>query len=215
MDPAGRPARWLALGDSYTIGEGVEESERWPSVVTAELRLEGLALAVPRVLARTGWTTDELLAAMEREGAWPPGERFALVSLMVGVNDQYRGHTLEAFAAGFAACLERAIALAGGEGARVLVVSIPDWGAAPFAAGRDRAAISRSIDAFNARALGMAGERGAHWGDVTALSRAHGANADQFAADGLHPGAPAHGEWARALVPLARAALAGRAPSQL
>src|SRR5262249_35493005 len=103
----------------------------------------------------------------------------------------------------------------GGEGPRVLVISIPDWGAAPHAAGRDRAAISRAIDGFNARARTLASERGAHWGDVTALSRARGADPQRFAADGLHPGPAIHREWARALAPLALAALRGRAAAQL
>src|SRR5262249_11754355 len=158
----------------------------------ALLRADRVTLAEPRLVARTGWTTDELLAAMVSERVWPAAERFALVSLMVGVNDQYRGRELEAFAAGFAACLARALALAGGEVRRVLVISIPDWGAAPYAAGRDRAAISRAIDGFNARARTLASERGAHWGDVTALSRARGADPQRFAADGLHPGPAIH-----------------------
>lgn len=204
-------ARWLALGDSYTIGEGVAAHERWPERVAARLTNAGTPVEVVRTVAVTGWTCDELLAGMEAAGVWPAHERFDLVSLLVGVNDQYRGRTPEQGAAAFAECLERALALAGGDAARVLWVSIPDWGVTPFAEGRDRAAIARAIDAWNAHEHARATARGCFTGDVTALSRSHGAEARFLAADGLHPGAAAYEAWAEALTPLAARALAAGA----
>jgi len=128
--------RFLALGDSYTIGESVAATERWPLQLAALLRKEGLALDEPQIVATTGWTTDELWAGIDR--AAPRGP-FELVSLLIGVNDQYRRREASEYAAQFAVLLARAIAFAGGQADRVLVLSIPDWGVTPFARGRDRA----------------------------------------------------------------------------
>ena len=213
--PLSGAARWLALGDSYTVGEGVAGSERWPERVAERLRSGGAAWTPPRVLAATGWITEELLAVMARERVWPVTERFALVSLMVGVNDQYRGRDAAAFTRSFGECLERAVALAGDSAARVVVVSIPDWGVTPFAAGRDREAIARDVDAFNAIERARVGAAGAHWCDVTALSRRHGSDPAFLAADGLHPGPAAYAAWAELLAPVAGTAMGGRAPTTL
>jgi lysophospholipase L1-like esterase len=205
-------ARWLALGDSYTCGEGVAPESRWPVLLTARLRAGGATLEPPRLVATTGWTTDEQLAGMESARVWPAHQRFDLVSLLIGVNDQYRGRAFADFGRGYSACLERAVALAGGHAARVLCLSIPDWGVTPFAAGRDRAAIARDIDRYNAFEESRASASGAHWCGVTALSRRHGDDAACLAADGLHPGPAAYAEWAAAALPAARAALAGLRP---
>jgi lysophospholipase L1-like esterase len=205
-------ARWLALGDSYTAGEGVAPEAGWPGRLAALLRSGGVALEAPQLVATTGWTTDDLLAGMESARVWPVRERFGLVSLLIGVNDQYRGRAFADFSRGYAECFERAIALAGGHAARVLCLSIPDWGVTAFAASRDRAAIARELDRYNAYAQARAAAAGAHWCDVTALSRRHGSAAEFLAADGLHPGPPAYAEWALAALPGARAALAGLPP---
>src|SRR5690606_41264817 len=141
--------RYLALGDSYTIGEGVPEDGRWPVQLARALRAEGLPVADPRIIATTGWTTDELSAAMD---AAEPLGTWGCVSLLIGVNDQYRGRSVEAFREGFHHLLERAIGLASGGTRRVLVLSIPDWGATPFgaASGRDLAQAAGDLDAYNA-----------------------------------------------------------------
>ncbi|MFN3596864.1 MAG: SGNH/GDSL hydrolase family protein, partial [Rubricoccaceae bacterium] len=124
------PLPFLALGDSYTLGEGVPPAGRWTHQLAARLRAEGLPLAAPHTVAQTGWTTDELAAALDAADAAGLGAEapFALVSLLAGVNDQYRGRPLAAFEAGFALLLRRAVAYAGGEARRVLVLGIPDWG---------------------------------------------------------------------------------------
>jgi len=208
--PSRSPVRadWLALGDSYTVGEGLGAAEAWPERTAARLGGEGTSPGALRVFARTGWTTDELLAAMDDAGLWPPREAFALVTLLIGVNDQYRGREPLAFAGRYAACLDRAVALAGGLAARVLAISIPDWGVTPFAEGRDRRAIARALDEYNAIVRSTAGARGVHWVDVTARSRAH----PEVVADGLHPAASVHEAWSADLAPVARRALAGEPP---
>ena len=151
--------RYLALGDSYTIGEGVEASGRWPLQLARALREEGIALADPRIIATTGWTTDELAAAMD---AAEPLGGFDFVSLLIGVNNQYRGRSLEEYGLQFDALLARATQLAGDRHDRVLVLAIPDWGVTPFAtaSGRDRDAIARELDACNAAALALCAGRG-------------------------------------------------------
>ena len=98
--------RFLALGDSYTIGEGVAEHERWPAQLAARLRADGIDLGTPRIVATTGWTTDELSAAMDTQRFDPP---YDLVSLSIGVNNQYRGRDTDNYRQEFVALLERAI----------------------------------------------------------------------------------------------------------
>lgn len=196
--------RYLALGDSYTIGEGVAPAARWPVRVARALRAEGTDVGDPDFIAVTGWTTDELDAGIT---ATAPRGPFDLVSLLIGVNDQYRGRSVESYVPAFAGLLERAVGLAGGDARRVVVVSIPDWGVSPFAADRDRAAIARELDAYNAAARREAEARGAAWVDVTAASRAAGSAADAYAADGLHPSGAAYAEWAALVLPAARRAV--------
>jgi lysophospholipase L1-like esterase len=203
--PTERPLPYLALGDSYTIGEGVAPAERWPHQLAARLRAGGVPLQDPETVAVTGWTADELAAgidAAEAEGR--VAGRYALVSLLVGVNDQYRGRDVAAYRQAFRALLARAVAFAGGAPQRVLVLSIPDWGVTPFAEGRDRAQIAREIDAFNRVNRAETEARGARYVDVTPRSRAQGA---QVVEDGLHPSGAAYAAWAEAALPEARAAL--------
>lgn len=200
--------RFLALGDSYTIGEGVAPSENWPHRLVAALRARGVAIAEPDILARTGWSTDELAAAMDTHAFHPP---YALVALLIGVNNQYRGRDAENYRTEFRGLLQRAIALADGDPRRVLVVSIPDWGVTRFDAesGRDRARIAREIDAFNATAAEISAALHARYVDVTAISRDRGGAADMLAADGLHPSAAMYVRWTVAIVSAAHAALRG------
>jgi len=135
--------RFLALGDSYTIGESVAASERWPVQLARLLREQQITIDDPTIIARTGWTTAELSAGIDR--AKPQGV-YDLVSLLIGVNNQYRGRSEEEYRREFVSLLQRAIGFADQRPARVLVLSIPDWGVTPFAGGRDRAAIGVAID---------------------------------------------------------------------
>ena len=206
--------RWLALGDSYTIGEGVAAHERWPDRLALLLEAEGIPVTPPSIVATTGWTAAELLAGIEAAGLGPSASPCDLVTLLIGVNDQYRGHSLSAFAPDYARCVERAIELAGGRPARVLALSIPDWSVTPFAAGRDRLAIATEIDRYNAYQYAHLTPLGAHWCDITALSRQQGGDVDYLAADGLHPGGAAYIQWALAALRHARRASVGMPPAE-
>jgi lysophospholipase L1-like esterase len=192
---AGEPAGYLALGDSYTIGEAVPETGRWPVQLAALLAARGEDTGPVRIIARTGWTTDELSAALDDAELDAP---YARVSLLIGVNNQYRGRALAEYEREFGALLDRAIGYAGGDGSRVFVVSIPDWGVTPFAAksGRDVAAIGREIDAFNAAAATIARARGVRVVDVTDISRRPDPDGTLLAEDGLHPSAAQYALWA-------------------
>ena len=202
--------RFLALGDSYTIGEGVTENERWPAQLAARLRADGIDLVTPRIVATTGWTTDELSAAMDAQRFDPP---YDLVSLSVGVNNQYRGRDTDNYRKEFLALLERAITLAGDRPQRVIVVSIPDWGVTRFGveSGRDVARIAQELDAYNAINRDEARRRHVQWADVAAVSRRAGAERRMLATDGLHPSGKQYALWLQTILPAARAALAGSA----
>lgn len=197
-------ARFLALGDSYTIGEGVASAERWPVRLVALLRGRAIEIDDPVIVARTGWTTDELLEGIDV--ATPHGD-FDIVSLLIGVNDQFRGRARAAYDTGFRALLERAVSFAAEDPSHVLVLSIPDWSVTPFAAGRDRAAIARDIDDFNAVNRSAARLAGARYVDITGESRADPRNPAMLAGDGLHPSGIAYERWARLALPEAWAAL--------
>lgn len=209
MDAAndGNTLTFLALGDSYTIGEAVPEDGRWPVQLARALREEGTALGDPRIVATTGWTTDELQWGID--SAEPLGT-FDLVSLLIGVNNQYRNRSAVGYGSEFHTLLQRAIKFAGGRADRVLVLSIPDWGVTPFAANdqRDATTIGGEIDAFNAAARAMCAKEGVAFVDITPVSRERGSEAAMLAADGLHPSAAMYTLWTHAVLPVARALLA-------
>jgi lysophospholipase L1-like esterase len=193
---------YLALGDSYTIGEGIAADDAWPRQLAAQLRDAGIALADPHVIATTGWSSCELSAAID--AAAPGGHDF--VSLLVGVNDQYRGLALAHYRSGFAQLLERATGLARGRADRVLVLSIPDWGVTPFgqASGRAPAQVAAELDAFNGAARAACATRDVAFVDITPVSRERGAEPAMLAADGLHPSAAMHALWTQLALPTAQ-----------
>ncbi|MEO6364821.1 MAG: SGNH/GDSL hydrolase family protein [Luteimonas sp.] len=199
--------RYLALGDSYSIGEGVAENDRWPMQLARGLRARGIALAEPRIIARTGWTTDELDAAID--AAEPLGE-FDFVSLLIGVNNQYRGRDVDNYRVEFAALLERAIGFSGGRTERVLVLSIPDWGATRFGSGsgRDLGKVSRELDDYNAAAKSICAARGVAFVDITPVSRERGDETGMLAEDGLHPSSAMYAAWVQQALPVAAQLLA-------
>lgn len=204
-DAESRPlARLLALGDSYTIGEAVQPDECWPSRLAAMLNARGVGVGPPTIVARTGWTTDELSAGIVSAGLTGPYE---LVTLLIGVNDQYRGRAVEEFRRGFVSLLDRALAFTGQRAGRVIVLSIPDWGVTPFARDRDRVRIGAEIDRFNAAVGDETRRAGAHCVDVTTVSRRAASEPDLVADDGLHPSGAMYAEWARLVLPIAAATL--------
>lgn len=198
--------RYLALGDSYTIGEGVAGEESWPNQLVALLRTHGIEIGPAHIIARTAWTTDELSDAIDAERPKGP---FDLVTLLVGVNDQYRSRPVQPFVTEFTQLVRRAKALGANRPSRTIVISIPDWGATPFAEGRDRALIAREIKAYNDRARELATTAGARWVDVTEISRDMLRDPALVAVDGLHPTAAMYRRWAEHILSSALSALSG------
>lgn len=196
--PSSNSLHYLALGDSYTIGESVAENLRWPVQLVSRLREAGLQMADAEIIARTGWTTDEL-----QEGIADQYESRAydLVSVLVGVNDQYRGYPIEEYRARFKDLLAFAISAAGGDPQRVIVLSIPDWGVTPFASGQDRAKIATQINAFNAVNKEESAAAGVHYFDITAISRQATSDPTLIAGDGLHPSGEMYKLWVDLIFP--------------
>lgn len=182
----------LALGDSYTIGEAVDENLRWPNQLAELLRKRGVAIEDVQFIATTGWTTDELNAAID--DAKPTGP-YAMVSLLIGVNNQYRSRAVETFRPEFAALLKRAIGFAGGDAKKVFVVSIPDWGVMPFAKDRDAAQIAKEIDAYNAVCREESAKQNVKFIDITPISRTATTKSELIASDGLHPSGAQYTLW--------------------
>lgn len=189
---------YLALGDSYTIGEAVEQSESFPYQLVEILNAQNFQFENPKVIAKTGWTTDELRHAIQQEQV---SETFDLVTLLIGVNNQYRGYAQETYRKEFAELLELAIGFAGGGKNKVYVVSVPDWGVTEFAkqSGRDLQTISNEIDAFNTINRQEAEAKQVTYVDITPISRQAIKKQTLIASDGLHPSGKMYGEWAKLL----------------
>jgi lysophospholipase L1-like esterase len=197
------PLHYLALGDSYTIGEAVPGTGRWPAQLVRRLRAQGVPIDEPRLIAATGWSSDELAGNMDAATFEPP---YDLVTLLIGVNNQYRGRSAGNYRGEFAGLLRRAIGLAGMRAPRVVVVSIPDWGVTRFAReqGRDPASIAHALDVYNAIARDEASRAGARWVDITPVSRNH---PELVAEDGLHPSAAQYALWTDAILPVVATAI--------
>jgi len=192
--------RFLALGDSYTIGESVPAEARWPAQVAKLLQADDIQTEVT-IIARTGWTTSELWEGIQAQDLQPA---YRLVSLLIGVNNQYRAYDIGEYRAQFDFLLKKAIEFAGQDATRVIVLSIPDWGVTPFASGRDRGQIAKEIDAFNSVNREISQRAGAHYVDVTPISREAIADPELIAADGLHPSGKMYAMWAEKTLPTVR-----------
>ena len=201
--PSKQSVRYLALGDSYTIGESVTENERWPNQLATILSEKNIQTEVT-IIARTGWTTDELWQGIQ---ANPPQGTYDLVSLLIGVNNQYRGYDIKEYREQFRFLLRKSIEYAGNDPNRVIVLSIPDWGVTPFASGRDREQIAKDINAFNLVNREESEKAGVHFVDVTPISREAITDLSLIASDGLHPSGKMYFEWAKLTLPEAMKAL--------
>jgi lysophospholipase L1-like esterase len=197
--PPAPEIRILSLGDSYTIGEDVGDADRWPVRLAAMLRARGVRAGHPTIVARTGWATDELARGIDDAGVTAP---FDVVTLLIGVNNQYRGRPVSEYGDQFRALLAAATRFAGHDARRVMALSIPDWGLTPFAAGRDRAQIAADIDAFNETNRREAEQAGARYVDITPISRRVPQEPALVASDGLHPSGEMYARWAAAALPI-------------
>lgn len=188
---------YLALGDSYTIGEMVAPAENFPNQAVTFLKNDTLNFQPARIIARTGWTTDELEAGIiTANNADPLRSPYDLVSLLIGVNDQYRGRPVDDYKPKFEELLKKAIRYAGDKADHVIVLSIPDWGVTPFANGRDRAQIAREIDAYNVANKEISLQYHVHYIDITPWTREAATDPSLLAADGLHPSGKEYKRWA-------------------
>ena len=185
--------RYLALGDSYTIGESAEEFERWPNQLADFLKAGGIPTEVD-IVARTGWTTQELWEGIQAQQVEPA---YDLVSLLIGVNNQYRGYDINEYREQFVFLLNKAVEYAAGNPKHVIVLSIPDWGVTPFARGHNLEQIAKDIDAFNRVNQEETERAGAFYIDITPLSREAAQDASLTASDGLHPSGKMYSEWAK------------------
>ncbi len=184
---------YLALGDSYTIGESVDPGDRYPVQLAGELTVNGIAISSPDIVATTGWTTLDLSEAMDVRQI--EDNRYDLVSLLIGVNDQYQGKDIAAYPDNFRSLLKRSIALADGAVERVFVISIPDYAFTPFGQERDSAKISADIDAYNEINRKIAHEMGVRYFDITPISRLGLDEPALVAKDGLHPSGNMYQRW--------------------
>lgn len=187
---------YLAIGDSYTIGEQVPFAENFPNQTVQLLRQTGFAFYAAEIIAKTGWTTDELGNALEHTKTL---STYDTVSLLIGVNNQYRGRSPDEFKIEFEQLLQQAIQFAGDKPYRVFVLSIPDWGITPFAGDRDRKKIAAEIDAYNYICETLAKQFQANFIDITVSLREDGNSSGFLAADGLHPSGIEYKKWAAKL----------------
>ncbi len=190
---------YLAIGDSYTIGESVPEKESFPFQLVEMLRKNGKDFDDPEIIAKTGWTTDELQAAINKHHFKP---KYDLVTLLIGVNNQYRGRSVEDYEPEFESLLQQAIAFAGNDTSHVIVVSIPDWGVTPFAADRNRQQIATEIDAYNAANKKIAEKYHVAYADITPGSKDAATDPSLVTTDGLHPSGKEYEKWAAKILPL-------------
>ena len=187
---------YLALGDSYTIGEQVEAKENFPNQVVAMLKERGIGFNEPRIIAQTGWTTDELQAAIDSSKTEEP---YDLVTLLIGVNNQYRGQPVNDYIPEFESLLKQALHFAGNNPARVIILSIPDWGVTPFAEGRDRKQVAKEIDEYNSANQSIAKKYNVRYINITENTREAANDISLLADDKLHPSGKEYTRWAKKL----------------
>jgi lysophospholipase L1-like esterase len=195
---------YLALGDSYTIGQSVKETERFPAQTAAILRQEGVSIGDPVYLARTGWTTSNLQSAI---AGLEPSSAFDAVTLLIGVNDQYQGMDTGGYARRFTQLLDKAIQLARGNKSHVFVLSIPDYSATPFVPASEKERVRREIGWFNDINRRITTDAGVSYTDITPSTREAETNTALVAGDGLHPSGLEYGKWAALLAPKMKAVL--------
>ncbi len=189
---------YLALGDSYTIGEAVNYTERFPIQLINRLAAQQIQVNIPDIIAVTGWTTSNLLEAVNTK---KPATTYDIVTLLIGVNNQYQGRSIEEYKNEFQQLLYLSIKYAGGKKENVIVISIPDYSVTPFAVNSDKAKIAREIDLFNAANKSITLSAGVQYVDITGISRS--SDPALVAADGLHPSGVQYSLWVDKILPIA------------
>jgi len=201
-NPTDSSKTYLALGDSYTIGQSVTEAERFPNQTAALLRAQGIKINDPKIIATTGWTTKNLIDALNAAALQ---NNYDVVSLLIGVNNQYQGRSIEEYKSEFTLLLNRAIQYAANKPSHVFVLSIPDYSVTPFASGSDKVKIAAEIDQFNFENKKISAQFGVNYLDITPISRE--SDPTLIASDGLHPSAKQYKRWADLLAPMMKQAL--------
>jgi lysophospholipase L1-like esterase len=203
--PTASEKKWLALGDSYTIGQGVPSTDRYPVQTKEWLVANGVTgMADPQIIATTGWTTANLQSAITSQNPTGP---YDVVSLLIGVNDQYQGFDAAGYETRFRQLLENSISLANNLPAHVFVLSIPDYSVTPFATGSNVDRIRKEIDEFNEINKRVALSFNVQYLDITPSTREAKNNPVLIASDGLHPSGPEYKKWAERLGPLMKTVL--------
>jgi lysophospholipase L1-like esterase len=188
---------YLALGDSYTIGESVAQQQTFPFLLAQQLQRKNNLDVKPKVIARTGWTTSELQSAVDQA---KPSSDYDFVTLLIGVNNQYRGMSLKQYEREFTVLLDQAIVFAKNKKEKVVVLSIPDYGCTPYGAS-SKERIAREIDEFNRVNKRVASKKGVHYVDITPISKQASVKPGLVAEDGLHPTGEMYGLWVELLLP--------------
>ncbi len=189
---------FLALGDSYTIGESVSENKRWPVQLTDSLQNRGITMDVPDIIAKTGWTTADLQAAIEKEN---PRTNYDLVSLLIGVNNQYQELDFEQFENEFEELLKQTISFANDSPEHVFVVSIPDYGVTSFGQDKNPDQIKEELDQYNETAQDISEEYDVTFINITPISEDAENNPELTAQDGLHPSGKMYQKWVSEMLP--------------
>lgn len=189
--------KFLALGDSYTIGESVAEDQRWPVQLVKQLNATGKQYTPPKIIATTGWRTDDLKNAINRDN---PSKDYDLVSLLIGVNNQYQGKSVDSYAPEFEALLDMAIEFAGGDKSKVFVVSIPDYGFTPFGKEKQEK-ITRELNDYNRVNREISLRKGVKYFNITDVSRKGIEDPELVASDGLHPSGKMYKLWVDIILP--------------
>jgi len=195
---------FLALGDSYTIGECVEAELSWPVQLTTKLQSLGIPIHYPQIIAQTGWTTRELSDGIKHSDVH---YSYKLVSLQIGVNNQFQGLSLDTYRMEFHDLLSQAVSFAGGNSHRVMVLSVPDWSITPYASELEVDQTEDSVDAFNNINYEVSKGMGTRYIDVTHISRLAVIHKDFLAPDRLHPSGSMYAAWVESLLPVALAIL--------
>lgn len=196
--------KFLALGDSYTIGESVATDKRWPVQLANRLNEDGFEVKEPKIIATTGWTTAELLEGIEKDN---PIENYDLVSLLIGVNNQYRGYEIDIYKTEFRILIEQAIKFAGNKSENVFVVSIPNYGVTPFGQTRGEEKIRTELLEYDRIAKEIANDYGINFVDITPISEKAKSDLELVADDNLHPSGKMYSEWTDKIYPVVKSIL--------